>query len=179
MLGPVLGGPLYTLFGYFESFAIFGGLLGISFITALIITPKSLNESIYDEATPGQSKEGDKKVSFSMFLLNKRALFALVSCLFVCFFMSYQSPFLTDVLRKEKHIPEVWNGPILALPCLTYTISCILVNYFVGKVPRRLLVLLSFLILAVSMLMQGPSQMLSLPDNNFIVLAGFALNGIA
>lgn len=93
--------------------------------------------------------------------------------------MSYQSPFLTDVLRKEKHIPEIWNGPILAIPCITYTISCILVNYVVGKLARRVLILISFLMLAVSMIMQGPSLMLGIPDNNVLVLSGFALNGAA
>jgi len=93
----------------------------------------------------------DHSVSFSMFLSNKRAMFALTSCLIVCFFMSYQSAFLTDVLKNEKGIDEIWNGPILALPCLTYTISCILVNFVVGKFPRRLLILVSFLLLAVSM----------------------------
>lgn len=44
MLGPVIGGPLYTQFGYFESFAIFAGLLLISMVAALIITPRSLND---------------------------------------------------------------------------------------------------------------------------------------
>jgi len=106
-------------------------------------------------------------------------MFAFASCLIVCFFMSYQSAFLTDVLREEKGVPEVWNGPILALPCLTYTISCILVNFIVGKVPRRLLILISFLLLAFSMILQGPSLVLGLPDNIGLVLTGFAINGIA
>ena len=93
--------------------------------------------------------------------------------------MSYQSSFLTDVLRKEKHIPEVWNGPILAMPCLTYTISCILVDKATGRIPRRVLILVSFMLLACSMVLQGPSEMLGIPDNNPCVLAGFALNGVA
>ena len=49
MLGPVLGGPLYTAFGYFESFSIFGGILAISLVIALIITPSTLNESVNAE----------------------------------------------------------------------------------------------------------------------------------
>jgi len=93
--------------------------------------------------------------------------------------MSYQSSFLTDVLRKEKHIPEFWNGPILAMPCLTYTISCILVDKATGKIPRRVLILVSFMLLACSMVLQGPSEMLGIPDNNYCVLTGFALNGVA
>lgn len=178
MLGPVLGGPLYSAFGYFESFAIFAALLLLSMLVVFIITPGALNQSAQEE-TPQEDTDTAKKVSFSLFLLNKRSLFAFASCSLVCFFMSYQSSFLTEVLRVEKGIPEIWNGPILALPCLTYTISCILVNYAVGRVPRRILILISFLMLAVSMVMQGPSQMLGLPDNNILMLAGFALNGIA
>lgn len=93
--------------------------------------------------------------------------------------MSYQSAFLTDVLRAEKDIDSKWNGLILALPCLTYTISCILVNFVVGKIPRRLLILISFLLLAFSMILQGPSLMLNIPDKIWIFLVGYALNGIA
>lgn len=49
MLGPVLGGPLYTAFGYFESFSIFGAMLFLSMLLAIFITPSSLNSSLGDE----------------------------------------------------------------------------------------------------------------------------------
>ncbi len=49
MLGPVIGGPLYTYLGYFNSFACFGGILLVSMIVALLITPNSLNNSVNDE----------------------------------------------------------------------------------------------------------------------------------
>lgn len=45
MLGPVIGGPLYSLLGYFASFAVFGGILAISMTVALFITPGELNNS--------------------------------------------------------------------------------------------------------------------------------------
>jgi MFS family permease len=89
MLGPVLGGPLYTLLGYFESFCCFGGMLLISMIIAILITPNALNQSIFDEHSNDDNKGESKKVTFSLFLLNKRALFAFISCALVCFFMSY------------------------------------------------------------------------------------------
>ena len=182
MLGPVMGGPLYNSLGYFYSFCCFGGILLMSLLVATLITPGALNDSVGEESTvedSGPVEIGGKVVSFRMFLTNRRAMFAFMSCLIVCFFMSYQSAFLTDVLRKEKDVPEAWNGLILALPCLTYTISCILVNFIVGRFPRRLLILISFLMLAGSMVLQGPSKMLGLPDLLPIVLVGFALNGVA
>jgi hypothetical protein len=49
MLGPVLGGPLYTVLGYFESFCVFGGMLALSMIIAIAITPAALNASIFLE----------------------------------------------------------------------------------------------------------------------------------
>jgi MFS family permease len=45
MLGPVLGGPLYTALGYFESFAVFAGMLLVSMSIVIIITPSALNQS--------------------------------------------------------------------------------------------------------------------------------------
>ena len=106
-------------------------------------------------------------------------MFSMMSCCIVCFFMSYQSPFLTDVLRKEKNIAEIWSGPILALPLGTCFVGCILVNKAAEKVSRRLLILLSFVVLGLSMFLQGPSLVLSLPDWNVLFLLGFAVNGFA
>ena len=157
MLGPVIGGPLYDGLGYFFSFVAFAGLLAVSMIIALIITPGALNNSTEGDEENTQA-EGtiEKEVTFKMFLVNRRSLFAFASCLIVCFFMSYQSAFLADVL-KDKGFDSKGTGLVLALPCLTYTISCIRVNFAIGRVPRRLLILISFLLLAVSMILQGPS----------------------
>lgn len=93
--------------------------------------------------------------------------------------MTYQSSFLTEVLKTEKGIPEIYNGFILALPCLTYTISCIMVNMVVNKLPRRIFILISFFLLGLSLLLSGPSQMIGLPNLNGLMLTGFALNGLA
>jgi hypothetical protein len=93
--------------------------------------------------------------------------------------MSYQSSFLTDVLRKEKNIDEIWNGPILALPLATCFIACILVNSAAAKCPRRVIILVSFLVLAGSMFLQGPSVLIGLPNLNILFLVGFAINGFA
>jgi MFS family permease len=185
MLGPVIGGPFFTYFGYFGCFASFSGVIFFSMIVSLIITPSALNKNTEEgeeeidihnlRLTDGRKVE----VSFKMFLTNKRSLIAYMSSTIVCFFMSYQSSFLTEVLENDKGVPEIWNGPILALSSVTYTISCFAVNIFSGRIPRRLLILVSFLMLAASTILQGPSQWLGLPDNMVIVLIGFALNGVA
>ena len=49
MLGPVIGGPLYDLLGYFYSFACFGLMLLVSLIIASVITPSALNQSTEEQ----------------------------------------------------------------------------------------------------------------------------------
>jgi MFS family permease len=187
MLGPVIGGVFYSFFGYFGCFACFSGVILLSMLVSLMITPNALNKNTdIEEADPTydhnnlQLTNGRKiEVSFKMFLTNKRSLIAYLSSTIVCFFMSYQSSFLTEVLEKDKGVDEVWNGPILALSSVTYTISCFAVNIFSRRIPRRLLILISFLMLACSTILQGPSGWLGIPDKIVIVLIGFALNGVA
>jgi len=45
MLGPVIGGPFYSLLGYFGCFACFSGVIFFSMIVSLIITPSALNKN--------------------------------------------------------------------------------------------------------------------------------------
>ena len=57
--------------------------------------------------------------------------------------------------------------------------SCILVNFIAGRMPRRLLIFISFLLLTVSNIFQGPSDFLGLPDNLTLLVLGYALDGLA
>jgi MFS family permease len=85
MMGPVIGGPLYQTLGYFWSFNVFAAIMAVSLIVSLVITPSILNKGVPENT----NQVKDKKASFKVFLLNKRAMFSLVSCGIVCFFMSY------------------------------------------------------------------------------------------
>ena len=99
-----------------------------------------------------------------MFVYNKRSFFAFFSCTAVAIFNSYNSSFLTQVLRDEKGIPESYNGWILALPCFTYAMSSFFVSMVMKYFPRRLFILISFMLLFFALLIQGPSKMLEFPD---------------
>jgi len=46
MIGPVIGGFLYTLTNYFWTFVFFSGILFLSGTFTLIVTPNSLNDSL-------------------------------------------------------------------------------------------------------------------------------------
>eukprot|EP00347_Sterkiella_histriomuscorum_P020522 403337480 len=179
MLGPVIGGAIYTLTDYFWTFFFFAAVLFLSALFTFYAAPNALNKSLENTEEEGLDPSKVKKVTFSIFIFNKRCAFAFISCSVICLFMTYSSSFLTDVLKNDKDIPEAYNGLILALPCLTYAISSTLVSMIMGKFPRRLFILLAFVLLAISTVLQGPSEMLKLPDTNNLVLSGLALSGIA
>jgi len=83
------------------------------------------------------------------------------------------------VLRDEKEFPESVNGFILALPCFAYALSSFFVSVIMNRFPRRLFILVSFLLLFVGLVMQGPSVMLGFPDNQALVVCGLGLAGLA
>jgi MFS family permease len=49
MVGPVIGGFLFTAFDYFFTFFIFSLILAINLIVSIVITPSSLNQSVSSE----------------------------------------------------------------------------------------------------------------------------------
>ena len=83
------------------------------------------------------------------------------------------------MLRHEKEIDPSYNGFVLSLPMFTYTVSTAFVSSLTSRFPRRLFIFASFLLLSISMLLQGPSQLLGLPNSNVIMLIGYSISGIA
>eukprot|EP00347_Sterkiella_histriomuscorum_P003211 403365165 len=178
MVGPVIGGFFYSAFGYFSTFFIFGIMLTLNFFIALLITPDTLNKSL-EADNEDVNPKNTKKITFKMFLLNKRSMLAFLACIIVCISISYQSAFLTDVLRSEKNIPPSYNGFVLSLPMFTYTVSTVFVSSLSKRIPRRLFIFASFILLSISMLLQGPSVMFGLPDSNWLMFIGYSISGIA
>ncbi|CDW78446.1 major facilitator superfamily protein [Stylonychia lemnae] len=177
MVGPIVGGLLYNSFGYFSTFFIFGIILAANLMIAYLFCPDYLNKSI-DETDQTMNPKGCKEVSFKMFLVNRRANFAFIGCIFVCISMSYNSAFLTDVLRTEKNIDPYYHGFVLSFPMLTYTVSTIYVCKILKYFPRRIFIMISLIILATATFFQGPSQILNIPESNTLMILGFGLCGI-
>lgn len=105
-------------------------------------------------------------------------MFAFSSCVAVCVVVGYTSAFLSDELRTVRKMPVSMTGFVIALPMLAYTLSTISISYIIGKYPRRMYIFISFLIMSVALLFQGPSETL-FDDCNYLILIGFSLSGFA
>lgn len=60
MIGPVMGGFLYTSFGYFYSFLAFGVILLINCLITVFATPSSVNNQI-EERNDDDEESGNRQ----------------------------------------------------------------------------------------------------------------------
>jgi MFS family permease len=118
------------------------------------------------------------KITYSMFLFNKRSFFAYMSCSLIGIYTSFNYGFLSLVLQ-DFGLTDSEVGYVFAIPCLTYATSSIFVSYIVSKYPRRLIIFSSFLMFSVSLLLLGPSMMLGMPNYLWILIIGYGINGCA
>ena len=159
MIGPVLGSLMYGFLSFMGTFMTFAGILFLNLIVVYFCVPNSLNfdneeDSIFDETT--ESQDEDTKITYSMFLKNKRSAFSFISCAMICIFSNFSSSFMALVLESYG-IPDYEIGYIFALPCLTFVFSSVSISYIVGKFPRRVFILFSFILAGCSLLLMGPS----------------------
>ena len=89
MIGPVIGGFFYSYFGYFATFVLFGLMLTLNFIISFLITPDTLNKNMEEDIDNESSRKNSKKITFKMYLTNKRSMLAFLACIIVCISISY------------------------------------------------------------------------------------------
>lgn len=114
-----------------------------------------------------------------MFLNNRRSIFSYISCTVICLFVAFKSSFLTPVLEHNFGIEQFWHGWILAIPAICYVFSAAVVGYIIDYAPRRIFLLVTFVVMLASLILMGPSYLLHLPKQVWIFFIGFGLNGIA
>lgn len=180
MMGPVIGSFMYAFLGYMGTFFAFTIILLLNCVLVSFTLPSSLNASPEEpEEEIGEDGEVQerKKITYRMFLTNRRSLFAYLSCAMIGIFTSYNSSFLSLVL-EQFGFDGSSTGYVMAIPMLTYTLSSVVVTYLVKYIPRRLFIFISFVITALSLILVGPSLVLHMPNALWILLIGYALSGI-
>ncbi len=125
------------------------------------------------------SAKASKEVKYSWFFLNRRAVFALTCTGMTMVFESFKEAFMTLVLVDEYHVAEKWHGLIISTPPLFYVISGNIVGLIVDKAPRRIFICGGFVLMAVSNLLMGPSQILHMPKEFWLFFVGYAINGFS
>lgn len=122
-----------------------------------------------------KSKKIEKQITFKIFFTNTRAMTAIFSAMFAMIFMLFYEPFLADYLLKHYHVSDsiVGNNLKTIIVNIGYLFGiglfgCIIgaptCGYLCGFVQKRLLTSIAFVMVGVSMLIFGPSNILKIPE---------------
>jgi Na+/melibiose symporter-like transporter len=124
-------------------------------------------------------KEEQKlKVTFKMFLTNRRAVMASISSIFAMIFMIFYDTIYSNYLLSAG-IPKEYIGYFFALGCAVYSIFSPIVGYICKFVPKLYLTQFSFVMAFISLIMFGPSEVLGFPQSLTLMILGNILNGFA
>ena len=110
-------------------------------------------------------------------MCNRHAVFAILTCFVGTFNIVFFQGFIPNTL-EDLGLDESYVGYVYGSQSVTYLLACILLPYTCEESPRKLQFVVSILGMGVCMLMMGPSELLNLPNNEWIIIAGFPILGI-
>ncbi len=183
LIGPIIGEFIFNqMGGYFPAFLFFGTFLGLAGLSNLLLLPSTLNRKpvITNEEFEELEKSAPVQVQNSWFYKNRRVLFISASLTMQSYFVNFKQSFMTTSLVDTGKVSQPNLGKTLSLQALFYIISCNIVARIINRAPKRVFILLCFIMIPISNLLMGPSDALGL-EKYFIPLffIGQGLNGFS
>jgi hypothetical protein len=112
-----MGSIFFSIMGYQLAFFAFAILLIFAGILSFFVLPNNLNAKLdtMSDLERAQSEKIANTVPYSWFFRNRRSIFGLATCTYVCVIFSFSGPFFTPALKEEKGIPEFYHGFIIGI----------------------------------------------------------------
>jgi MFS family permease len=102
-------------------------------------------------------------------ITNKHSFFAIMIALIGTFDIMFFKGFLSVDLEKKGFVDNA--GLIMALPAFVYLVACLLLPYTCEHSSRKFLFFLSMIGFAGCIALLGPSEILNLPDNVWLIIS--------
>lgn len=170
---------------------MFGGLNAFAMVTCYVCMPNALNKTTSEEEMAEYeaeledlmafdddvAKDSRRSITLWTILTNRHSFFAVLTCLFGTFNIAFWTGFiaitLTDIGLTDSQV-----GYVFALMSFTYLISCLLLPCTCEHSPRKFQFFGSFVLMGGCMLLMGPSKLLNIPVNKWIIISSFVPLGI-
>jgi hypothetical protein len=201
ILGPVLGSTLYNFLGFKHTFLVYGAFL--IFLSLLIklnfnhgkpyrfddysatlsenLIGLPLNQSIDQSDNinlrAGYSVDSQKPVTICGLMSHPRFLLAALSSAIVYFMCCCLEPILA-IRLLDFNLNSVQIGLFFTIWSITYIPASIAVQYVSRKIEARLIIIGACIGCGLAFFVTGPSQMLGMPDELWLIGLGQALIGI-
>lgn len=188
-LGPTIGSIIFTYSDYQWTMYAFGAINFFALILCMVLIPSVLNNSASEEEieeyeddyedymSQYKGKKDRLKISAWTILSDKSTVFALLICMVGTFNITYWSGFVSLELQQMGMNPNN-VGYVLGAQSVTYIVACLVYPYTIEHSPRMLQFSICLLGFAVCNLLLGPSIWLNFPDNVWLPILSFPIQGI-
>ena len=166
-LGPTVGSVVFDWTNYQFAFLIYGVILLIGSVVIAYALPDRVDSSAKPEPQAHHSQPvRGSQASYSMFIRSVRCLFTLIGCMIVQVLLCFLDSIVAKHISKTYGVSDRLIGYVFVIPCIVYTLGCPAMSWAFGnlKFDRRLLISVSFFVLAVSLTLTGPSELLHYPE---------------
>lgn len=121
----------------------------------------------------------EAQVTYKIFFTNMRAMTAIISSMFAMIFMLFYEPVLSNYLIHNFGVSDNVVGYYFSIGCFTYAFASPFVGIMCARIPRRYVTLSAFLMVAISMFLLGPSEVLHFPNQLGLTLGGIGFLGFS
>ena len=179
MLGPLIGGLLYSVGGYECPFYFMAGFFFL--ITPVMLGRLPLDKKIDPKELLIEGKEEleekEKPVSIAKFFFNKQIFMTFIIVVIPNAAFGILQPTFT------KHMHDYTNSTILisvmfSIGTFAYAFSMPIMSILPKRFDRRIWLMIGLLLSSISGFFLGPETLLNLPHNIVFVIIGISILGV-
>ena len=190
-MGPVIGSAVYKALDYEGTMYMFAGFNLLGTLLCVCLIPNALNATLTEDEQAEIEGEDEeeidqvtlanrklKKVTLCTLMKDRSVMFALLTCFMGTFNLTFWSSWLAKDMADNMGFDQDYFGYVLATQSVIYLFGALLLPYTCESSPRRLQFFLATVGFSISIFMLGPSAFFGLPQNYWIVIASFPLQGL-
>ena len=195
ILGPIIGSSIYTAVGFKFTFIYLGiAMIPLALVINCILL-RSLRQSEEQERLveplldgeegvqnresdeEGELEAGEQPITNCDLIRDARLVFACL-CGALAYFCDTQLEPIFAPRLEEFGLTTMQIGYMFTIIPLTYIPSTMIVQYFPTWISRRFTLIWSALFLGCATFLNGPSQLLGMPNELTYIIYGQAFSGI-
>jgi MFS family permease len=181
-VGPFMGSIIFSICGYLGTFAFFSVVLCLSTFYLNLALPSRLNENkqtIVSESELSPVIElKDGTITYATFFKHKEIMMFLFACWISSILFYYYGNILSVQLTHGMGLNEKYIGIYFCLSSIGYALASPLSAMLTKTFSRRYLIMASFTIVGIGSLLVGPSRLLGLPENPWLMGIGMFITGM-
>ena len=186
-LGPFLGSLVYAHLQYDGTIYLFGVLNLFGLLASWLLIPAELNatDKVQDEDAEEDEEDvlnsmrrQNNTISWGRILGTKGASFAYLTCFFGTFAVIDYVGFIATELVHAKGMGDEQIGYLFFGQCMLYLFMCLIYPYVFEHSSRKMQFVVAMFGMGCCHLLMGPSNLLAMPDELWIIITGMCLIGL-